>query len=334
MAPANSYFVVTATEGFADGACASYDLTVDLPFAPNVAEVDDGIAGTEPSQSGYLYSASVAPTTCAAPSPTPERKFESDQFRYDAYTYTNTGAEPTCVTATGVARGCASLDVQSAVYLDSFDPANILTNYLASQYRPSYGHYVYPYSFMVPAGRTFVVVVHQRSVGAVCPQYHLSVDGAGVVAGKPDPGPGPGGGDTTPPVFESARISNPTFAIDRTGTAEVAIARAPKGTTFVTRLSEAARVEYVIQARRKGRKVGGRCRKPSAKNRRRKACTRFVAQGAFASDAGAGTNSKRFSGKIGDKTLRRGRYRATLTAIDAAGNRSKPKRLNFRVVRR
>jgi hypothetical protein len=160
------------------------------------------------------------------------------------------------------------------------------------------------------------------------------VDGAGVVAGKPGPGPGPGGGDTTAPVFESARLSNPTFAIDRTGASEVAIARAPKGTTFVTRLSEAARVEYFIQARRKGRRVGGRCRKPSAKNRRRKACTRFVAQGAFASDGAAGTNSKRFSGKIGDKTLRRGRYRATLTAIDAAGNRSKATRLNFRVVRR
>jgi hypothetical protein len=41
-----------------------------------------------------------------------------------------------------------------------------------------------------------------------------------------------------------------------------------------------------------------------------------------------------FSGKIGRKTLRPGRYRASLRARDAAGNRSAVKRLKFRVVRR
>jgi hypothetical protein len=48
----------------------------------------------------------------------------------------------------------------------------------------------------------------------------------------------------------------------------------------------------------------------------------------------AGTNEKPFSGKIGRKSLGAGRYRATLSAVDAAGNRSKPKLLKFRVARR
>jgi hypothetical protein len=43
---------------------------------------------------------------------------------------------------------------------------------------------------------------------------------------------------------------------------------------------------------------------------------------------------KKFSGKIGRRRLKPGRYRATLVATDAARNASKPKRLRFRVVRR
>jgi len=41
---------------------------------------------------------------------------------------------------------------------------------------------------------------------------------------------------------------------------------------------------------------------------------------------------ERFSGKIRKRTLTRGPYRASLTATDAAGNRSKTKRLNLKVV--
>jgi hypothetical protein len=41
-----------------------------------------------------------------------------------------------------------------------------------------------------------------------------------------------------------------------------------------------------------------------------------------------------FSGRIGLKPLRAGRYRATVAATDAAGNRSKRRRTSFTVVRR
>jgi hypothetical protein len=42
----------------------------------------------------------------------------------------------------------------------------------------------------------------------------------------------------------------------------------------------------------------------------------------------------RFSGRLGRRALRLGRHRAVLTAVDAAGNRSAPARVGFRVVRR
>ena len=49
-------------------------------------------------------------------------------------------------------------------------------------------------------------------------------------------------------------------------------------------------------------------------------------------DGVAGENSFPFSGRIGKKKLKPGRYRATLTAKDPAGHVSKPKRLSFRIV--
>jgi hypothetical protein len=59
-----------------------------------------------------------------------------------------------------------------------------------------------------------------------------------------------------------------------------------------------------------------------------------VRRGRFAAKARAGVNRKRFSGRVGRSGLKPGRDRASLVATDAAGNRSLPKRLTFRVVRR
>jgi hypothetical protein len=44
-------------------------------------------------------------------------------------------------------------------------------------------------------------------------------------------------------------------------------------------------------------------------------------------------NSLKFSGRIGRRALRPGSYRATITATDAAGNKSRPKTLSFKIVR-
>jgi CSLREA domain-containing protein len=141
--------------------------------------------------------------------------------------------------------------------------------------------------------------------------------------------------DTEPPVFLAASVKPATFAVNRRGAREKpAAARARKGTTFRFRLSEAARVVFDIQQPRPGRRVAGRCVKPKRSNRRRPACKRFVTAARFAVTAKAGDNVKKFSGRVGRRALKPGRYRATLTATDAAGNSSTPKRLALRVVRR
>jgi hypothetical protein len=48
----------------------------------------------------------------------------------------------------------------------------------------------------------------------------------------------------------------------------------------------------------------------------------------------AGANAVSFSGRIGRKALRAGSYRVTVSAKDAAGNRSKGRRTSFTIVRR
>lgn len=141
--------------------------------------------------------------------------------------------------------------------------------------------------------------------------------------------------DLTVPVFRRASMKPSSFAVNRFGSAEKLLSsRAKIGTEFRYALSEGATVTFTIQRRLAGRKVGRKCRRPTSKNRGRRRCARYVAVGRFAARSRAGSNTKAFSGKIGRKALSPGRYRATLVATDGAGNRSKEKRLAFRVVRR
>jgi CSLREA domain-containing protein len=135
----------------------------------------------------------------------------------------------------------------------------------------------------------------------------------------PAPGPGPGPTaalDKLAPRFLSARLVPARFAVNRKGRSERAVKsrRARKGTTITFKLSEASRVVFAVQRALKKKRFGKAAR--------------------FAVKAKKGTNRKRFSGRIGRRALKPGRYRLTMVATDAAGNRSKPKRLNFTIVRR
>jgi len=164
---------------------------------------------------------------------------------------------------------------------------------------------------------------------------------APLTTATPGPAPGPGPPvvvpDRTAPSFTGAAKAVPaTFAVNAKGAREtpVTAAKAKRGTRFRYSLSEAARVVFAIERRTNGRRAAGRCVKPTRSNRKRKPCVRFAAAGAFAQQATLGSNVKPFSGRIGSRKLAPGRYRATLRATDAAGNRSLPKRIAFRVVKR
>jgi hypothetical protein len=121
--------------------------------------------------------------------------------------------------------------------------------------------------------------------------------------------------------------------VNRSGAAERSVSAAAKGTTFRYSLSEAARVLFNVDRAQPGRRAGRRCVKPTARNRGKRRCTRYLKFGRFAVSANAGPGSHRYSGRIGRRSMKPGAYRATLVATDAAGNSSKPKSLKLKVVR-
>ena len=90
-----------------------------------------------------------------------------------------------------------------------------------------------------------------------------------------------------------------------------------------------------LERARPGRKVGRTCRCPTRQRRSRERCTRYVTVGSLVRrNRPAGRGRVDFSGRIGVKALPLGLNRASITAKDAAGNVSRPRRLRFRVVRR
>jgi hypothetical protein len=152
------------------------------------------------------------------------------------------------------------------------------------------------------------------------------------------PGGGPGGGggaDLTSPAFQGAISFSPSIFAAAVRGPSVAQRRVPVGSRVSYRLSEAAPVTFTVERRAAGRRVGGRCVRPTRANRRRPRCTRYVrVRGSFIHRGRAGANSFKFTGRLAGRKLSPARYRLVGIAKDAAGNISTPARASFRIVRR
>jgi hypothetical protein len=125
------------------------------------------------------------------------------------------------------------------------------------------------------------------------------------------------------------------FAVGRATTPTVAARRrkVPTGTAFRFTLSARSAVTILIERVLPGRRVKGRCVTPSRRNRKAKACTRYVKAGTLRRRSmKAGADSVAFSGRIGKVALKPGSYRATLTAKPVAGKTSLPRSVKFTVV--
>lgn len=159
---------------------------------------------------------------------------------------------------------------------------------------------------------------------------------SGLVAGEgPPPAGGAGGpggntsGDTQAPLIGGFRATPSLFALARAATPVAA--QVPRGTRFRYTLSEPARVTLSLQRARPGRRADGRCVAPSPRLRQAKRCIRYSGVGTLRRSGAKGANSIRFTGRIGKRALRAGRYRALISATDAAGNRSPLRIAGFRI---
>jgi hypothetical protein len=155
----------------------------------------------------------------------------------------------------------------------------------------------------------------------------------------PLPTGGPGGvapGDDIDPNLALA-ASRKRFRVGARATRvngnAIAARKAPKGTTLRLRLSEPARVRFVVLLKGRGRKVGRKCVKPTRKNRSRKSCTRLIRKGTFIRSAPVGRSKVAWSGRIRRKALRRGRYVLRAAPTDSAGNTGKARSLSITIVR-
>ncbi len=74
------------------------------------------------------------------------------------------------------------------------------------------------------------------------------------------------------------------------------------------------------------------CR-PVKRRPKTRACTAYRLEGTLTRSIRSGAGAVALSGRINRRSLPRGTHRITLVATDAAGNRSRPVRLTFRIVR-
>jgi uncharacterized delta-60 repeat protein len=152
----------------------------------------------------------------------------------------------------------------------------------------------------------------------------IEADMLAIVRYQVDPDPPPVAGDTgpvgatAPPLAPLAlsglKVTRRSFAVARRSTPAVGQAQAAalsrRGTAFLFQLNRAGTVTIRIKRLHHRSRVVKLTR-----------------------SSRAGGNRVRFSGRVGRRTLRPGRYRATLTAVDQAGNRSKASAARFRIVR-
>ena len=105
--------------------------------------------------------------------------------RYDQYTYVNSSASPICVKVT--VRADAA--IHSVAYLGAFNPADVGLNYLGDlgvAYTPNTEA---SYSFTVPAGATYVIVIHEITPNTPATINYTFVQCSTPTAPPPNPTP-------------------------------------------------------------------------------------------------------------------------------------------------
>ena len=136
--------------------------------APLVTTGDISAADTD--QTSRMFRTITNTTTCLL-----RRTASTSAGTYDAdqYTFTNDTGAPVCVYVDLDATGCgvAGNQISMAAYSPSYSPTSILTNLIAEPGGSTGQNFTNSMSFSVPAGGTYVIVVHNVNAGTTCPSY-------------------------------------------------------------------------------------------------------------------------------------------------------------------
>jgi Ca2+-binding RTX toxin-like protein len=149
------------------------------------------------------------------------------------------------------------------------------------------------------------------------------------------PGTSPGGSpgttppDTMAPLLDKLALHPRTFSTARSRLSDARVT----GTQVTYRLSEAATVTFDAQRAAAGRRVGGRCVRPTRHNRKARQCRRWLhVRGTFIASGLTGSNRLHFSGRLAGKRLPTATYLLRAIATDMAGNRSRSQTVRFTIV--
>ena len=182
---------------------------------------------------------------------------------------------------------------------------------------------------------TFTVALTATDARGLSAKRTRAITVAAAPAAPAAPRPAAAARDLLAPTLSSLKLSRSTFAVASGATALTAAAG--KGTVLTYRANEAARVAVGVERITRGYRSGKKCvsKKPKAKKGKKlRRCDLVKTRGTLTRSAVAGPNRLAFTGRLGRKALPRGKYRFALVAVDAAGNRSKPTRVAFTVVKK
>jgi uncharacterized delta-60 repeat protein len=132
------------------------------------------------------------------------------------------------------------------------------------------------------------------------------------------------------PVLTRLRIAPRAFRPAAKGASAFPAAR--RGGALVSfTLDRAASVRFTVERAGRGRRVGGRCVRPTRSNRAKRPCTRYATlAGGFTRRGTAGANHFRFTGRLSVRRLAPGRYRL-IAAPTADRRRGDAKHARFRI---
>ena len=144
----------------------------------NAVQANGAVTTADPTAHGRPIQGG-SNSSCASPQPFPGTANPSDAYHHDARRFSNTSSTPQCVTVQATVGNPATAKI--AAYAPSFDPADISQGFLGHIAAGFTGNDTF--SFVVPAGSTFVVVVFETDANAGVSSYSLDVTDTGVHAG-------------------------------------------------------------------------------------------------------------------------------------------------------
>ena len=132
------------------------------------------ITNNDPGHFDVLNADGVA-SSCAAPKECPGLFGGPTTYHYDSYTFTNNSSSRRCITVALDGSSCGTVGIFSVAYLGSFNLNDLCVNYLADVGRDVNG--ADSYSFEVPNGMSFKVLVEEYWPWQGCASYTLAVSG-------------------------------------------------------------------------------------------------------------------------------------------------------------